>query len=72
MRAKVVNKTMAEYVGPCVDATACALAVVHHLRDPQKKGFFSGPATKTFKVLIIDGFSFHYAHTWSKSGISIC
>ena len=23
-------------------------------------------------VFIIDGYSFHYAHTWSKSGISIC
>ena len=23
-------------------------------------------------VFILDGCSFHYAHTWSKSGISIC
>ena len=26
----------------------------------------------TMGFFIIDGCSFHYAHTWSKSGISIC
>ena len=32
---------------------------------------YHGPLTRTM-VFILDGCSFHYAHTWSKSGISIC
>ena len=28
--------------------------------------------TESGMVFILDGCSFHYAHTWSKSGISIC
>ena len=36
--------------------------------------FYLGLIQTTFDVVvfIIDGCSFHYAHTWSKSGISIC
>ena len=28
--------------------------------------------TGNIMVFIIDGCSVHYAHTWSKSGVSIC